>query len=45
VKSRLKVKQMNLSLFIDLFASIYTCTQGTASQSVGSEEAVLEVPW
>jgi hypothetical protein len=53
VKNRLKVKQMNLSIFIDLFASIYTCTRGTDSRrtgtpyaaGVGSEEAVLEVPW
>jgi hypothetical protein len=53
VKSKLKVKQMNLFLFIDLFDSIYTCTRGTTSQrtdapyaaGVGSEEAVLEVPW
>jgi hypothetical protein len=43
---------MNLYLFIDLFASIYTCTWGVASRrtnasyaaGVGPEEAVLEVP-
>jgi hypothetical protein len=53
VKTRLKVKQMNLYIFIDLFASIYTCTRGTASRrmdapyaaGVGSKEAILEVPW
>jgi hypothetical protein len=47
------VKQMNLYLYIDMFASIYTCTRGTASwrmdapyaAGVSSDEAVLEVPW
>jgi hypothetical protein len=53
MKSRLKVKQINLYIFIDLFASIYTCTRGTTSRrtgapydaDVGSDEAILEVPW